>query len=107
VPLAFGFTKPPYIVLASCTFALLGVRSMYAFVYAIHMDVAQLKVSLAIALWLVAVDLIISPHLAKPSWLVPIIVLIVVAYPMVTGFRNTAKEERDRRAHEAIGVGSS
>lgn len=102
IPLAFAFTKPPFIVLASTTFALFGLRSMYVFTTSIHMDIVMLKVSLAVSLFLVALDLLLAPFIDRPSWIVPVLVLCVVVTPMAICWRRTDPDQRDSHAADAL-----
>ena len=47
VPLAFAIKKPGFLVLASSTFALLGIRSLYWWVTSLEVDRVKLRIALA------------------------------------------------------------
>ena len=82
VPLAFAAQKPAFLVLASSTFAVLGIRSLYWFVSGVVVDDLLLRVSLAVVLWLVAAELLVQPAFHEPRWVLPILIAITVAVPI-------------------------
>jgi tellurite resistance protein TerC len=87
VPLAFAIKKPGFLVLASSTFALLGIRSLYWWVASLEVDRVKLRIALALVLWLVALELLLEPYLHAVSWLLPELVLSVIAWPLVSARR--------------------
>jgi len=87
VPLAFAIKKPGFLVLASSTFALLGIRSLYWWVTSLEVDRVKLRIALALVLWLVAVELLLEPYFHAISWLLPELVLGVIAWPLVSARR--------------------
>lgn len=86
VPLAFAFTKPPFLVLTSALLSLLGCRSLYVFANSIRISTRSLKTYLAVVLFLVAGDLLISPFLPHPTWLVPLAIWCVVGIPIIVAW---------------------
>ena len=73
VPLAFAVKKPGFLVLASSTLALLGIRSLYWWVTSLEVDRVKLRIALAIVLWLVGARAGAGADLPRsagacPSW---------------------------------------
>jgi tellurite resistance protein TerC len=95
VPLAFAFTKPAFIVLSSNIMALLGFRSLYGFAVSINLNVATLKVTVALVLWLVAVDQAAANRVHQPTWIVPTLVLAIVGAPMLWAWIRSRRPTRE------------
>jgi tellurite resistance protein TerC len=89
VPLAFAFTKPPFIVLASTLLSMLGMRSLYVFVASLQVNLTRLKIVLAIIMWLVALDLFLYERIERPTWLVPGLVMTIVLVLLVGAWFRT------------------
>ncbi len=87
VPLAFAIKKPGFLVLASSTFAMLGIRAMYWWVSSLEVDRVKLRIALAIVLWLVALELVLEPSFHGVSYLMPEAVFAVIAWPLVSARR--------------------
>lgn len=101
VPMVFAFTKPPFLVVASTCAALFGWGSLYAWASTIRVEPAKLKVGIAVVLWLVAADLV-SYWIRKqpPTWLLPLLIAVTIAVPIVASIRARAGE-----AHSGAGSG--
>jgi predicted tellurium resistance membrane protein TerC len=94
VPLAFAFTKPAFIVLSSNVMAVLGFRSLYGFAVSINLKPSTLKVTVALVLWLVAVDQAAANRVHQPTWAIPTLVLLIVGAPMgVAWYRNRTLDD--------------
>jgi tellurite resistance protein TerC len=87
VPLAFAVKKPGFLVLASSALAMLGIRSLYWWVASLEVDRVKLRIALAIVLWLVGIELIAFPYAHEPSWVLPLLLLIVIAWPLLSARR--------------------
>jgi tellurite resistance protein TerC len=92
VPLAFAFTKPAFIVLSSNVMALLGFRSLYGFAVGINLKPSTLKVTVAVCLWLVAIDQAAANRVHQPTWAIPTLVLLIVGMPMLLAWIRTRRE---------------
>ena len=90
VPLAFAVKKPGFLVLASSTLALLGIRSLYWWVTSLEVDRVKLRIALAVVLWLVALELVLEPLFHAVSWVLPELVFVVIAWPLVSARRSQA-----------------
>ncbi len=93
VPLAFATKKPGFLVLASSTMALLGIRALYFWVSSLEIDRVQLRIALALVLWLVALELLLEPYVPAITWLLPELVFAVIAWPLVSARRRRAPVE--------------
>lgn len=87
VPLAFATKKPAFLVLASSTLALLGIRALFWWVSTLDVDRTQLRIALASVLWLVAVELALEPVWHGISNLMPELVFAVIGWPLVSARR--------------------
>jgi tellurite resistance protein TerC len=89
VPLGFSYAKPGILVFASSVFALLGFRSMFYVAANLELDVAKLKVGLAVVFFLVGLDVLAHPAWEehKPTWFIPFMALVVIVVPIVAGVR--------------------
>jgi tellurite resistance protein TerC len=92
VPLAFAFTKPAFIVLSSNVMSLLGFRSLYGFAVSIQLKPSTLKVTVAIVLWLVALDQATASRVHQPTWIVPTLVLLIVGSPMAVAWVRSRRQ---------------
>lgn len=82
IPIAFAYSKPAFLVLASNVFALLGFRSLYYVIEGLTVDTVRLKVGLAIALWLVAVDLAFGWLFPLGEWTLLVLALVIIGAPI-------------------------
>jgi tellurite resistance protein TerC len=87
VPLAFAVKKPGFLVLASSALAMLGIRSLYWWVVSLEVDRVKLRIALAIVLWLVGLELILFPYAHEPSWVLPLALIVTIAWPLVSARR--------------------
>ncbi len=90
VPLAFSIKKPGFLVLASSTLALLGIRALYWWVSSLEVDRVKLRIALAIVLWLVAIEMLLEPYFHAVSALMPELVFAVIGWPLVSARRRRA-----------------
>lgn len=82
IPIAFAYSKPAFLVLASNVFALLGFRSLYYVVEGLTIDTVRLKIGLAVALWLVALDLAAGGLFPLGDWTLLVLALLVIGAPI-------------------------
>jgi len=89
VPLGFSYAKPGILVFASSVFALLGFRSMFYVVANLEIDVAKLKVGLAVVFGLIGLDVLAHPAWEehKPTWFIPFVALVAIVIPIAAGVR--------------------
>jgi len=87
VPLAFAVKKPGFLVLASSALAMLGIRSLFWWVVSLDVDRVELRVALAIVLFLVGLELMVFPYAHEPSWVLPALLVAVIAWPLVSARR--------------------
>lgn len=89
VPLGFSYAKPGILVFASSVFALLGFRSMFYVVANLELDVAKLKVGLAVVFALIGLDVLAHPAWEehKPTWFIPFVAFVAITIPIVAGVR--------------------
>jgi len=87
VPLAFAVKKPGFLVLTSSALAMLGIRSLYWWVVSLEVDRVKLRIALAIVLFLVGLELIAFPYAHEPSWILPVLLVIVIAWPLLSARR--------------------
>jgi tellurite resistance protein TerC len=87
VPLAFAVKKPGFLVLTSSALAMLGIRSLYWWVASLEVDRVKLRIALAIVLILVGLELIVFPYAHEPSWILPLLLIIVIAWPLLSARR--------------------
>jgi tellurite resistance protein TerC len=88
VPLAFSTQKPGFLVLASSLFAIVGIRSLYWWAASVQVDRVQLRLALAVVLWLVGLELVIQPFAHDPSWVLPSLLIVTIAWPLVSARRS-------------------
>lgn len=87
VPLAFASQKPPFLVFASSVLSVVGLRSLYWLFDSLKIDPKVIRVTLALVLWLVAGELLLSDALHDPSWLLPAAIASVLAVPIIGAAR--------------------
>jgi len=87
VPLAFAVKKPGFLVLTSSALAMLGIRSLYWWVASLEVDRVKLRIALAIVLVLVGLELILFPYAHEPSWVLPALLILVIAWPLLSARR--------------------
>ena len=87
VPLAFAVKKPGFLVLTSSALAMVGIRSLYWWVVSLDVDRVRLRIALAVVLFLVGLELIVFPYAHEPSWVLPLLLVVVIAWPLVTSRR--------------------
>ena len=87
VPLAFAVKKPGFLVLASSTMALLGIRALYWWVSSLEVDRVKLRIALAIVLWLVSLEMVLEPYIHAISAIMPELVFAVIGWPLVSARR--------------------
>jgi tellurite resistance protein TerC len=87
VPLAFAVKKPGFLVLTSSALAMLGIRSLYWWVVSIDVDRVRIRIALAVVLFLVGLELIAFPYAHEPSWILPLLLILVIGWPLVTARR--------------------
>jgi tellurite resistance protein TerC len=84
VPFAFAVQKPGFLVLASSTLAIVGIRSLYWWVTSLDVDPVKLKISLGAVLWLVGLELMLEVFLHEPTWVLPVLLIAPLAWPLLS-----------------------
>ncbi len=94
VPFAFAVQKPGFLVMASSTLAIVGIRSLYWWVTSLDVDPRKLKISLGAVLWIVGLELMLEVFLHEPTWVLPVLLIAPLAWPLLSA----------RRRRDAVGA---